>query len=145
VRRPWSARTCIYAHTLGRIQLGGTLVRLAADSTYPDVRRDTLAALARLARLVPEPLALLVRDALVGALGKPAAAPAPAAKPKEDGTEEKVKVVDRQPRLAGVLLAAAGFGADVTPDVRFRLLADLAIVAHHPGVCACPRRAPRTR
>jgi hypothetical protein len=119
------------------MQLGGVLVRLAVDSVHPNVRRDTLAVVSRLATLVPEAITLLVRDALVSALAKePMLPPASTAKPKDDGADEKVKIVDRQPRLAGVLLAAAAFGTDVDDETKLRLLADVLIVAHHPGVCA---------
>ncbi|KAJ3552008.1 hypothetical protein NM688_g4384 [Phlebia brevispora] len=117
--------------------LGLVFLHLATDAQSTEVRRSTLAVMARLTAKHPELINHLVSTALTTRLST--ATPTKTTSASDEG---ETKAASSESRLCPFFLACAAFADSTDQPTREPLLVNLVVIGHHPAVAGSGSRLP---
>ncbi|KAI0366693.1 ARM repeat-containing protein [Pilatotrama ljubarskyi] len=113
-----------------RTLAGLIFLHLAVESSFPQIRRATLATVEKLVASHPKLVDLSILSSLLTYFSK-----AQSSTPKATmvNGEESENRTSREGRLSVITLACGAFSEECPAEVKESLLLDFVLVAHHPG------------
>ncbi|KAF5354845.1 hypothetical protein D9756_005584 [Leucocoprinus leucothites] len=104
-----------------RTNFGSALLYLAVESSHKDIRQAANNVVQNAAAWDPELTTTLARETVIASLGSYVSRAA----------DDAADVRSKHARLASFLLSAVAYDESVSAELKERLVADLAVVAHH--------------